>query len=181
MLELVPQFPELDPPLVVVAEPDDDLREEYALFLGTAGMRTVQASDGLSALSLTLRYHPDLLVADLTLPGLTGTALAGVIKAEELDVQVLCTGVDRGSEAEVQAAGYGAVAVSNRPSPQELLSRVRDILAHSANLRERSERLRERTRMLRESGDSTIHRAMILYQKYAALREEHAARRRRTE
>ena len=181
MLELVPQPPESEPPLVVVAEPDDDLREEYALFLGTAGMRTVQASDGLSALSLTLRYHPDLLVADLTLPGMTGTALAGVIKAEELDVPVLCTGIERDSEAEVQATGYGAVALSNRPSPTELLGQIRDILQRSANLRAKSERLRERTRMLRESGDSTIHRAMILYQKYTALREEQAARRRRTD
>ena len=59
-------------PTVLVVDDDLTLREVVSGYLTRAGLDVVEAEDGLTALALARDRSPDLVVLDLTLPGLDG-------------------------------------------------------------------------------------------------------------
>jgi two-component system cell cycle response regulator DivK len=59
-------------PLVLVVEDYEDARELYAEYLAFAGFRVEQASDGAEALDKAARFVPDLILMDLSMPGMDG-------------------------------------------------------------------------------------------------------------
>jgi two-component system cell cycle response regulator DivK len=59
-------------PLVLLVDDFADNREMYAEFLEFAGMRVAQAENGHEALERAFALLPDLIVMDLSLPGLDG-------------------------------------------------------------------------------------------------------------
>lgn len=65
----------LEPPTVLVAEDDDDIREIVVLKLQAAGYRTLATGNGRTAMSLALNERPQLVVLDVTMPGLDGLGL----------------------------------------------------------------------------------------------------------
>jgi DNA-binding response OmpR family regulator len=67
--------------LVVVAEDDDDIRTLVCAILGNAGMRALSAPDGAAALELARLQHPDLVIADVGLPGMDGFELCRELRA----------------------------------------------------------------------------------------------------
>ena len=60
------------PPLVLVVEDYEDARELYAEYLAFAGFRVEQASDGQEALDKAHQLIPDLILMDLSMPGMDG-------------------------------------------------------------------------------------------------------------
>src|ERR671932_626257 len=60
------------PPLVLVADDDDDIRQLVTFRLERAGYEVVGAADGEEAFRLALERHPDLAVLDVMMPKLTG-------------------------------------------------------------------------------------------------------------
>ena len=65
---------------VLVVEDDGDSREVLAEILGV-DFDVLTAADGLAGLEAFEAEHPDVLITDETLPGLSGTALARRVKA----------------------------------------------------------------------------------------------------
>ena len=59
-------------PTVLVVDDDPTLREVVSGYLTRAGLDVLEAGDGLDALSVARDRSPDLVVLDLTLPGLDG-------------------------------------------------------------------------------------------------------------
>ena len=59
-------------PLVLVVEDYEDARELYAEYLVFAGFRVEQASDGLEALQKANALVPDVILMDLSMPGMDG-------------------------------------------------------------------------------------------------------------
>ena len=64
---------------VLVVEDDGDSREVLAEILGV-DFDVLTAADGLTGLETFQSEHPDVLITDETLPGLSGTALARRVK-----------------------------------------------------------------------------------------------------
>jgi CheY-like chemotaxis protein len=62
------------PARVLLVEDDVHTRRINALALGSLGFEIVEAVDGFEALRLALSLHPDLIVMDISLPGMSGTA-----------------------------------------------------------------------------------------------------------
>ena len=60
------------PPLVLVVDDFQDNREMFAEFLEISGYRVAQAASGEEALERAFSLGPDLIVMDLSLPGLDG-------------------------------------------------------------------------------------------------------------
>ena len=58
--------------LVLVIDDSADVRDALVLFLSSSGYRTLAASDGVSGLALARDARPDVVVLDMTLPGLDG-------------------------------------------------------------------------------------------------------------
>lgn len=73
---------------VLVVEDDGDSREVLAEILGV-DFDVLTAADGLAGLEAFQSEHPDVLITDETLPGLSGTALARRVKDQSPDVRVV--------------------------------------------------------------------------------------------
>jgi two-component system, cell cycle response regulator DivK len=73
--------PELEP-LVLVVDDYDDAREMYAESLMVCGFRVAEAADGLRAIELAQELSPDVILMDLSLPGLDGWEATRRLKAD---------------------------------------------------------------------------------------------------
>ncbi len=62
---------------VLVIEDEQDLREIIVAELEDLGHRTIQAADGEQGLQRTLSDNPDVIVADINMPKMSGHQLRG--------------------------------------------------------------------------------------------------------
>jgi CheY-like chemotaxis protein len=60
------------PPLVLIVDDFPDNRQMYAEFLAFSGLRVAEAANGHEALEQATALMPDLIVMDLSLPGMDG-------------------------------------------------------------------------------------------------------------
>jgi signal transduction histidine kinase len=116
---------------VLVAEDDVQLGGQIARLLATE-YRVVLAPDGLSALALAETHQPDLLITDMSMPGMDGIeltrrfrALAGNRLAPVLLISAYADLGDRLAGLEAGAVDY----ILKPFNPQELRARVRSQLA----------------------------------------------------
>jgi two-component system, cell cycle response regulator DivK len=70
-------------PLILVVDDYQDAREMYAEYLQFSGFRVAEASNGNEAVSQALELKPDLILMDLSLPGMDGWEATRVLKADE--------------------------------------------------------------------------------------------------
>ena len=75
---------------ILVADDKPTGRELVRTVLENQGYEIYEASDGIQALDLAHRNHPDLIILDLHMPGLDGF---GVIKELRLDAHFATTPV----------------------------------------------------------------------------------------
>ena len=71
------------PPVVLVADDDDDILDLVALRLSAAGYDVVTARDGEEALRVARERRPDLAVLDVTMPKLTGYDVTRALRADD--------------------------------------------------------------------------------------------------
>ncbi len=122
-------------PLVLLVDDDRDTREMYATYLAVHGFQVEQAHDGRQALMMLDGLRPDVLVTDLTLPGLDGFALARRARdqhPESLRV-VAVTGYSLENVAD-RARSAGVDRVLLKPCmPDKLVAEIRALLSSQAN------------------------------------------------
>ena len=66
---------------IVVVEDHDDARRYLGLFLGRLGANVVMAENGLKGLLAIKISHPNLVLSDITMPGMDGFELLREIRA----------------------------------------------------------------------------------------------------
>jgi CheY-like chemotaxis protein len=97
-------------PKVLVVDDHDDTRRVMRWMLEQRGYRVTEASDGREAVAAALRERPDLILMDLSMPGLDGfEAIRGVRGHAELSgiPAVAVTGRDTaGSRDGAESAGF---------------------------------------------------------------------------
>jgi CheY-like chemotaxis protein len=69
-------------PLVLVVDDYDDAREMYAESLLVSGFRVAEAADGAQAIELARTLAPDVILMDLSLPGVDGWEATRRLKAD---------------------------------------------------------------------------------------------------
>ena len=69
-------------PLVLVVDDYDDARQMYAESLLVSGFRVAQAADGEQAVELARSLSPDVILMDLSLPGVDGWEATRRLKAD---------------------------------------------------------------------------------------------------
>ncbi|MFF3557425.1 response regulator [Streptomyces tsukubensis] len=85
------------PTRILLADDQDDIRSGFRLILGSQPDMTVvgEAADGLAAVALARELRPDLVVADIRMPGLDGLEvtrrLAGPEVADPVRVLIVTT------------------------------------------------------------------------------------------
>ena len=82
--DLPPPIQEPSPaaPLVLLVDDYADAREMYGFYLGRRGYRVEEAADGHEALDKALALSPDVILMDLSLPGIDGWELARILKGD---------------------------------------------------------------------------------------------------
>jgi two-component system, cell cycle response regulator DivK len=72
-----------DNPLILVVDDYQDAREMYAEYLQYSGFRVAEAKNGNEAVTQARSLKPDLILMDLSLPGMDGWEATRVLKADE--------------------------------------------------------------------------------------------------
>ena len=70
-------------PLILVVDDYQDAREMYAEYLQYSGFRVAEAKNGNEAVAQARSLKPDLILMDLSLPGMDGWEATRVLKADE--------------------------------------------------------------------------------------------------
>src|SRR3989442_1190241 len=124
--------PPATPAQVLVVDDDDDLRNMVSTLLQRAGMSTIQAASGDEGLRKFFANRPDLVVLDVSMPGMDGLQVLERIR-DLSDVPVLLL-TARGVEMEkVRGLKAGADDYVTKPfGRQELAARVEALLRRRA-------------------------------------------------
>jgi CheY-like chemotaxis protein len=71
------------PPLILVVDDYQDAREMYAEYLQFSGFRVAEARNGNEAVEQAFALRPDLILMDLSLPGMDGWEATRRLKADD--------------------------------------------------------------------------------------------------
>lgn len=118
-------------PLVLVVDDYQDAREMYAEYLSFSGFRVAEASNGLEAVEKAFSLRPDVILMDLSLPGMDGWAATRQLKTDErtrgIPVVALTGHALAGASDGARQAGCDAF-VTKPCLPDELVVEVRRML-----------------------------------------------------
>jgi len=81
------------PPTILIAEDYDDNRELLRLLLAGANYDVREARNGRECLELAREDPPDLIMVDLSMPGLDGWEVFRELKANSLTAHIPCVAV----------------------------------------------------------------------------------------
>ena len=118
---------------VVIADDDSDIRALVAIAVRKAGFELVaETIDGSSAWESIQASQPDLVVLDVSMPGMTGLEVTTLIRADEtlagLRVALLSAGVDDTSRQ--TGMDVGADVYLTKPfSPRDLALRLGELMS----------------------------------------------------
>jgi two-component system cell cycle response regulator DivK len=76
-------------PLILIVEDFDDAREMYRDYLEFAAFRVETARDGREAIEKARRLRPDLVLMDLSLPGIDGWEATRLLKSDPATKDIL--------------------------------------------------------------------------------------------
>jgi CheY-like chemotaxis protein len=104
---------------VLVVEDNGATRELMALVLGKSGYEVVEATTGFEAIDQARAAQPDLIIMDLSLPGMTGAEAIACLKADPrtLNIPVIVnTAFPNGSALVKRAVAAGAAEILYKPN-----------------------------------------------------------------
>jgi CheY-like chemotaxis protein len=118
-------------PLALVADDDAEVRQLVGEVLADAGFEIILARDGLELLDFATRHRPQLIVADVMMPGMDGYTAVARLRGQAATASVpviMMTGcTDPGYED--LSEGIGASAHLTKPfSPRLLGELAREIV-----------------------------------------------------
>lgn len=119
------------PPLVLIVDDFRDVREMYADFLEFAGFRVVQAETGAEALDAARETKPDVILMDVTMPGLDGFTATTLLRQDPAfaATPILMLTAHVFLEHEQQAKAAGCSGFIRKPClPDDLVRVVRAAL-----------------------------------------------------
>jgi two-component system, OmpR family, response regulator PrrA len=114
------------PPLILVADDDPDIVSFLVPSFEAAGMRVVEAHDGLETLRAVTAHRPEALVLDIGMPALDGKAVLRILQKLGGDAPaVIFLTAHALPENRVEGLELGAVDYVVKPfDTDELIARV---------------------------------------------------------
>jgi adenylate cyclase len=145
---------------VLVADDNEDNRQLLDDILRGAGYAPLFAADGYEALEVINQHKPDLVILDISMPGLNGFDVCAQMKAnpDTRAIPVLMLTALMDIESRVRGLGLGADDYVTKPySPRELVARV------DARLRVKSDTdaLRAKEQLIRQTFERFVPPAVV--------------------
>jgi DNA-binding response OmpR family regulator len=117
---------------ILVVDDEKKIVDLVSLYLKKEGYKVLAAYDGLEALAVARRDHPDLIVLDLLLPELDGREVCQVLRGESQVPIIMLTALSM-DEDKLLGLDLGADDYLTKPfNPRELVARVRAVLRRVA-------------------------------------------------
>jgi len=116
---------------ILVIDDERESRAQLVQLLASEGYRTTTADNGMKAIAEIFSRPPDLILLDVTMPGMDGFEVASKLKATPAtaNIPIIMVTAHVGRGARVVALGSGAEEYLTKPvDPAELSLRVRNLL-----------------------------------------------------
>lgn len=125
------------PPLTLLVDPDADTRHMYGEYLKMFACTIDEAEDGRAALAKVITRHPDIVVSETRLPGISGFQLCEIVRADPStqDIPIIFVTADA-SDQQIRRARLASVdAILVKPClPETLLTNMKRLLSQAAAL-----------------------------------------------
>lgn len=119
-------------PLVLIVDDEVGVRELLTDALSLGGFETLEAKDGMSALTLIRKHKPDLLIIDINMPVMDGFELLERVRSSKNQVPAIMLTARKDRTDVSRGLRLGADDYVTKPfGLEELLLRVRAILRRS--------------------------------------------------
>jgi CheY-like chemotaxis protein len=119
--------------VVLIVDDYQDCRDMYAAYLTLAGFRVLKAQDGLEALDKARRWLPDVILMDLSLPGMDGCEATRRLKSDPATRHLPVVALTAQSLPQLDVLeGIGFERVITKPClPDELAEHVGRLVSRS--------------------------------------------------
>ncbi|MDQ6759905.1 MAG: response regulator transcription factor [Acidobacteriota bacterium] len=118
---------------VLVIDDDDNLRDTIGLLLEKEGFRAVLVADGRTGLDQALTLRPNLILADLRMPGLSGMEVCKQLRSAGIKTPLIVLSAIGDELDKVLLLEIGADDYVVKPfGTRELLARIRALLRRTA-------------------------------------------------
>jgi CheY-like chemotaxis protein len=117
--------------LILIVEDYKDTRDAIRLFLDLCGARVLAAATGRDGLDLVSRYHPKVIVSDLSMPQMNGYDLLGHVRelAPEDAAPVIALTAHSDAEERQKALKAGFARFLTKPvDPEQLVHEICNVL-----------------------------------------------------
>lgn len=129
---------------VLIADDHADIRLLLSEFLRIEGFSTVEAANGIQAVTLARQEKPALILMDIMMPGQDGLSAIKDIRTRDSMVGIIVMTAFSTEQHAIRALQVGADDYMHKPfEPMELRAKVRSVIERH-NLRKENQRLQER-------------------------------------
>ncbi len=117
---------------VMVVEDDAALREIYSIRIAAEGYEVVSAGDGEEALAVAVRERPDLILADVMMPRVSGFDMLDILRntPETANIHVvMMTALSGDAERERgESLGCDRYLVKSQVGIEDVISAIHEVL-----------------------------------------------------
>jgi phosphoserine phosphatase RsbU/P len=134
---------ESDKPRVLVVDDDADINRLLQVRLRNVGFAVTSAPDGETAIDMIWRDRPDMILLDISMPGISGLEVLDRIRKDDLDVAVVMTTAFGSEAVAIDALRRGADDYLRKPFEPGEFRAVIDRTLGRVHLRRQNEQLRK--------------------------------------
>lgn len=117
---------------ILVIDDDENLRDTIGVMLEREGFRAILTHDGKTGLDQAMLGEPDLILADLRLPDISGTEICKRLRSSGVNTPIIILSAVKDEIDKVLLLEIGADDYVVKPfGTRELLARIRAVLRRS--------------------------------------------------
>ena len=121
---------------VMIVEDDTSLREIYSIRLTAEGYEIISAGDGEEALAVAVREKPDLIIADVMMPKISGFDMLDILRStpETKDIRVIVMTALSSEDQRQRGESLGAdkYLVKSQVGIEDVVNSVHEVLGDRA-------------------------------------------------
>lgn len=117
---------------IMVVEDDASLREIYGIRIAAEGYEIVSAGDGEEALAMAVREKPDLILADVMMPKISGFDMLDILRStpETANIKVIMMTALSGDDQRQRGESLGAdrYLVKSQVGIEDMVNTIHEVL-----------------------------------------------------